>query len=863
MSTYIINWTSNPEGGPNEGVTGKAAITLPPATVNDTASSLKLTGRATITYGEIQQENFLRLLEHFTSGNPPPHPTVGQVWYQYNAATPGQSKLRLYTATTTWDYVPTASTDHAITGSWTFPTPTGPSSPATKSYVDAVALGLQVKPAVEVVVTSPGTLGAFTYNNGTAGVGATLTASANGAFPPVDGVTLTSTVTGQNGVLIAFTGGDLRNGRYVLTQVGDGSNPWVLTRCGLCDEASEIPGSYTFVKRGTVYAGSGWVQTVTNPVTFTVGTDPVFVTQFSGAGALVAGTGINITGNVIALQSGVVAPGTYSSVTVDTYGRVTAGGTVTIDASQVVSGTLSDLRLSSNVALKNAPNVFTANQQIIASSGGAGLTVNGVPGLYAVDLNSPADSSNNAYPLRARGNATGAVYATVENTSATGTANLRVAANNFNARLKLTCAPAIGVVGTETNHPLYLRTDDIDRLTISTGGNVTINTPTSSGPALTVDGDSNLNGHVYVNGGGTTELRLVSSANSELWFYNSSQPVDNKLWVFLTSGSDLQLRTYDDAGSNSNSALTFKRSGLTPSYITTYGDVYAGYNHSGVGSTGIHAADATHSGYISFNSPTATRVGYIGWATAFGTGDNGTLTYVAGTHAFYGDLTVSGSAPGRLLALTIYDVPGTYSYIPPAGTYVLEITVVGGGGGGLHGGEYFDTSSSTYVAVKGPGGGGGGAAIVYYRNVAIATWVATVGAGGAGSSSVYQNGNNGGASTVVPPSGGPTIYGYGGGGAIAPTTPYLDDSIDGAGGTAFAPITSGTWGVFMGRILRYGDHALGDRRGGSSLYGRATRWHNSPENGIYGAGGSGGFGSGPGGAAGNGGDGLIIFKAYG
>jgi hypothetical protein len=190
---------------------------------------------------------------------------------------------------------------------------------------------------------------------------------------------------------------------------------------------------------------------------------------------------------------------------------------------------------------------------------------------------------------------------------------------------------------------------------------------------------------------------------------------------------------------------------------------------------------------------------------------------------------------------------------------VLEITVVGAGGGGVHG--YLDP----YNSVRGAGGGGGGAAIVYYRNVAIATWLVTVGAGGTGSSSIFQNGNDGGASTVVPPFGGPTIYGYGGGGGQMPTTSNLNDAIDGTGGTASVPTTSGTWGTFMGRILHYGNHGFNVGNGGSSLLGRATRWVTGPENGIYGAGGSGGYSNLPPyyGTPGNGGDGVVIFKAYG
>jgi uncharacterized protein YaiE (UPF0345 family) len=188
--------------------------------------------------------------------------------------------------------------------------------------------------------------------------------------------------------------------------------------------------------------------------------------------------------------------GSTFSVPVTVNGNLTVSGTISgngssitsINASNISSGTLADARLSSNVPLKNVSNTFTANQQINAS-GGVGLTINGVANYYTVDFIGQPDGSNNAYAFRAKGNATGAVYATVENTSAAGSANLWVAANNFSTRLKLTCDPTFVSVGSETSQPLYLRTADTNRITISTGGNVTINAPVS-GSGLTVNGVS-------------------------------------------------------------------------------------------------------------------------------------------------------------------------------------------------------------------------------------------------------------------------------------------------------------------------------------------------------------------------------------
>jgi len=196
----------------------------------------------------------------------------------------------------------------------------------TKAYVDEVAEGLKAKPAVEIATT--GNLTA-TYNNGNLGVGATLTATTNTAFPNIDGITLTSTTPGENGVLVKNQTPASWNGRYNLTQVGNVSVPWILTRCGLCDEADEIPGAYTFVKSGTLYKGTGWVQTVANPSTFTVGTDSITVVQFSGAGTYSAGTGLTLTDttfSVNASQTQVTAVGILTNL--NTSGNVLAKNSV-------------------------------------------------------------------------------------------------------------------------------------------------------------------------------------------------------------------------------------------------------------------------------------------------------------------------------------------------------------------------------------------------------------------------------------------------------------------------------------------------------------------------------------------------------
>lgn len=57
----------------------------------DQITDLKLVGKNYAGYGEIQNENFVFLLENFSSANPPPKAISGQVWFDS-----GNSKLKFY-----------------------------------------------------------------------------------------------------------------------------------------------------------------------------------------------------------------------------------------------------------------------------------------------------------------------------------------------------------------------------------------------------------------------------------------------------------------------------------------------------------------------------------------------------------------------------------------------------------------------------------------------------------------------------------------------------------------------------------------------------------------------------------------------
>jgi hypothetical protein len=60
----------------------------------DTTSDLRLVGKNYAGYGELQNENFLHILENFANTTPPPRAISGQIWYDS-----GNKKLKFYDGT--------------------------------------------------------------------------------------------------------------------------------------------------------------------------------------------------------------------------------------------------------------------------------------------------------------------------------------------------------------------------------------------------------------------------------------------------------------------------------------------------------------------------------------------------------------------------------------------------------------------------------------------------------------------------------------------------------------------------------------------------------------------------------------------
>ena len=201
-------------------------------------------------------------------------------------------------------------------------TPVAGTDAATKQYVDDLAsTALVYHEGVTAATTDTlanTTSGTITYNNGSNGVGATLTTT--GTFNLIDTANVQTLGTR---ILVKDEANAAHNGVYTY------SNTTVITRATDADSygpgAGELSlNNYFFVSGGSVNKGSAYVlDAPTGTITF--GTSDIEFAQFSSSQVYLAGTGLTLTDltfSVNASQTQITSVGTLTGLAVN--GNITA-----------------------------------------------------------------------------------------------------------------------------------------------------------------------------------------------------------------------------------------------------------------------------------------------------------------------------------------------------------------------------------------------------------------------------------------------------------------------------------------------------------------------------------------------------------
>ena len=484
-----------------------------------------------------------------------------------------------------------------------------------KEYADAIASGIHFHEAVNLATTAA--LPANTYNNGASGVGATLTANANGALS----VDSTLTVVSER-ILVKNQAAGAQNGVYTVTQVGSAGTPYILTRSTDMDSVgtgvNEIDeGDFFLVTSGVANVNTAWVQQTPPPIT--IGTTAIVFQQFSAPITYTAGTGLSesptYTFNIAT-----------TGVTAATYGSASQVPVFAVNAQgQLTSVTNTAIAINGSAVSGNITG--SAGSVANALTLGTYLTGTSYNGSSAVTAAVDATSTNTVSKVVARdssGNfAAGTITAALSGNASTATAATNISGGAANQIPYNTASATTSFITAPTTAGTYLNWNG------SAFAYTAISTPSS----------------VTFNNGGSGDASGTSFNGS------TARTISYNTVGAPSTGGTGATGTWGISISGNAATATSATSASSATFATTAGSVTGQANSATItaatANTGSTIVLRDASGNFSAGTITAALNGNASTATTAANVNNGTLTMNVSGTGLSGSQTFTANQAGN------------------------------------------------------------------------------------------------------------------------------------------------------------------------------------------------------------------------
>jgi hypothetical protein len=418
---------------------------------------------------------------------------------------------------------------------------------ATKQYVDTIAsAGIHYHDPVRV--EHPSNLNA-TYNNGSSGVGATLTNAGTNAALVLDGVSMVL----NDRTLVANQTDQTQNGVYKVTTVGDGSTAWVLTRStdtdssGPSDPDALGKGDAFFIKEGTNNAGHLDVLTTAGTITF--GTTNIHFAEVAETSIYSAGNSLTLTGTAFDTIQDIrtTATPTFAGVTAPLTGN--ASTATTLQTARNIGGVSFDGSANINLAgVNTAGNQDTSGNAATATALETARTIGGVSFDGTANITLPG--VNSAGNQSTSGNAaTATALATARNIALAGDV---VGNANFDGTGNISITAAVQ----DDSHAHVI--SNVDGLQTALNAKADDSTTFTAGNGLTGGGTLGANRTFSIGAGGGITVTADAVAHSDTSLQSSLTALTGANVV-----SDIDLDTYGHVTNLATRTMTLANLGYT------------------------------------------------------------------------------------------------------------------------------------------------------------------------------------------------------------------------------------------------------------------------------------------------------------